>query len=290
MSIFYYEEHAGCSNYLSDLHIGFKYIEVEEGTIFNVQDKQEKHIFFFLEGRAKVRYNEFKDKLFSKGDMIFLPKSADCYGESITKCTFIVLVYGNPIDLCDKVRFNSMINYAKEIKYEFNSLPIRDQLTQFLTLLRVYLQDGVNCRHLHEIKQKELFILFRAYYSKEELAQFFFPMIGKSMDFRSKVMANYLNIKTAKEFSTFCGYSESRFSELFIEEFNMPPYQWMQKQKSKHIIQRLTQTHIPLKDIADEFYFSCPSHFNKYCKTQYGDTAAQVRRKLNTEDQSTEVK
>lgn len=286
MSIFYYNEHAECPNYMSDVRVGFKYIEVDEGSIFNIEDKQDKHIFFFLTGNAKVRYNEFSDRLFGAGEMIFLPKSADCYGVAITKCTFIVLVYDNPMKLCNKVGLNSIISCAKDVKYEFRSLPIRAELMQFLNLLRVYLLDGISCRHLHEMKQKELFILFRGYYRKEELAQFFFPMIGKSMDFRSTVMTHYINVKTVKELSQFCGYSKSRFHDLFIEEFGQPPYQWMQKQKSKHIIGRLSQTQIPLKDIADEFNFSCPSHFNKYCKAQYGNTAARVRQNLNAEKET----
>lgn len=285
MSIFYYEEHVGCSNYLSDVRVGFKYFEVEKGTAFSVEDKQDKHIFFFLEGSAEVRYNEFKNKLFGAGEMIFLPKSADCYGVAITKCSFIVLVYDNPVKLCDKTWLNLIINSAKGVEYEFRSLPVRTELMQYLSLLRVYLLDGVNCRHLHEMKQRELFILFRGYYRKEELAQFFFPMIGKSMDFRSTVMAHYMNVRTVKEFATFCGYSESRFHDLFFEEFGQPPYQWMQKQKSKHILGRLSQVNIPLKDIADEFNFSCPSHFNKYCKAQYGETAARVRMDLTVENQ-----
>lgn len=290
MSIFYYNEHTECPNYMSDIRIGFKHIEVDEGTRFSVEDKQDKHIFFFLEGSATVRYNEFSNKLFGKGEMIFLPKSADCYGVAITRCAFIVLVYDNPVKLCDKAGFNSILSYAKDVKYEFQSLPIRAELMQFLSLLQVYLLDGLNCLHLREMKQKELFLLFRGYYHKEELAQFFFPMLGESMDFRSIVMGQYMNVKTVKELATFCGYSESRFHDLFVEEFGQSPYQWMQKQKSKHIIGRLSQSYIPLKDIADEFNFSCPSHFNKYCKAQYGDTAARVRHNLNNENQIIEAK
>lgn len=98
-------------------------------------------------------------------------------------------------------------------------------------------------------------------------------------------MAHYLTVRTAKELAAICMYSESHFGALFLEEFGESPYQWMQKQKSKHIVGRLSDQNIPIKDIVDEFKFSCPSHFNKYCIKQFGETPVQVRQKLMAENQ-----
>lgn len=287
MSILYYEEHIECSNYLSEVRLGFKYVEVEKGTIFNVDDKKEKHLFFFMEGEALVRYNEFPNKKFGQGEMIFLPKSADCHGEALTACKFLLLIYDAPVRLCDKVGLESIIRYSKNVKYEFKSLPVRPVLESFLTLLRTYLQMGINCRHLHEMKQKELFILLRGFYSKEELAQFFFPMLGKSLDFRSSVMANYPFARTAKDLAAMSGYSENHFSKLFEKEFADTPYQWMQKQKAKHIMGKLMQDNISIKDIVFEYNFTCPSHFSKYCKQHFGATPTEIRERLSAENEQT---
>ena len=46
----------------------------------------------------------------------------------------------------------------------------------------------MNCKHLHEIKSMELFLLFRGFYRKEELAYLFHPIVGKSLDFRSLIL------------------------------------------------------------------------------------------------------
>lgn len=280
MSIFYYEEHAACSQYLTDVRLGFKYIEVDAGTVFSVDEKRDKHLFFILEGSVKVAYNEFPNKIFSDGEMFFLPKSADCRGEALTKCSFITHIYDAPVRLCDKVAMNSIISSASQVTYEFKSLPICQTLNAYLLLLKSYLNEGINCRHLHEIKQKELFLIFRTHYSKEDLAQLFFPMLGKSLDFRSKVMTHYADAKTVHDLAAFCSYSEGHFHELFIAEFGEPPYKWMQKQKAKHIIGRLAQPDVSIKEIADEFSFSSQSHFNRYCKTQFGEPAAKVRQNL----------
>lgn len=280
MEIFYLEQHTSCPEYLSEIHLGFKSIEVEKDTVFSTKDKKEKHLFFILEGSAKVRYNEFPERVFKAGEMFFLPKSADCWGIALTKCSFIVHIYDSPVQLCDKVTLNSIISCSSQIQYDFQSLSIRSTLNSYLLLLKEYLIGGINCRHLHEIKQKELFLILQTHYRKEELAQLFFPMLGKSLDFRGKVMAHYLEAKTAKELASLCCYSEGYFNEIFIAEFGETPYKWMQKQKSKHIIWHLAQTSTSLKEIANEFNFSSQSHFNKYCKSQYGGTAAQVRTKL----------
>lgn len=280
MSIFYLTEHTSCSEYLSPVRLGFRYMEFDEGIGFNIVDKKEKHLFFIMEGEIKIRYNEFKYKEFKAGDMVFLPKSADVHGEAINKCSFIVLIYDAPVKLCDKVTLNSIVASKQDVQYEFRSLPMCQTLNSYLALLKTYLSEGINCRHLHEIKQKELFLILRTHYSKDDLAQFFYPMLGDSLDFRSKVMAYYPEARTAKELAGLCLYSEGHFSELFIAEFSETPYKWMQKQKAKHIIGRMANSDVSLKELADEFNFTSPSHFNSYCKTHFGDSPARVRRKL----------
>lgn len=282
MNVFYNEKHTACSEYSTDINLGFKYIEIKEGTIFNVDDKKNKHLFFFLEGSVKVRYNEFTDTVFSAGEMIFIPKSADYRGEAVSKCSFIVHAYDAPVKLCDRVGLNSIISYAEHLKYEFAGLPIHDILHNYLLLLKSYLTEGINCKHMDEIKQKELFLILRSFYKKEKLAQLFYPMLGKSLDFRSMVMTHYTEAKTASELAGFCHYSEGHFNELFVAEFGETPYKWMQKQKAKHIIGYLAQPEISLKEISDEFNFTSQNHFNKYCKTQFGESALQIRRKLQS--------
>lgn len=279
MEILYLNEHTDCANYVTEVHSGFKYVEMKQDEDFNIRDKQEKHIFFILRGRMKVRYNEFDYTEFGAAEMFFIPKSSDCHGVALTGCSFIVHIYSNNVRLCDATTLQSMVKYSKRVDYEFASLPINQTLVLYLKLLRTYLQAGASCRHLHEIKQRELFILYRLCYKKEDLAQFFFPILGKSMDFRDKIMTHYPSVKTVGELAAACGYSVVRFRELFREEFGQPPYQWMQKQMSNHIKGRLTQTQIPIKEIADEFHFSCPSHFCKYCKSQYGETPGRIREK-----------
>ena len=90
-------------------------------------------------------------------------------------------------------------------------------------------------------------------------------------------MANYPQARTAKELAAMNGYSLNHFIELFEKEFGDTPYQWMQKQKAKHILGRLLNENVSIKDIVFEFKFSCPSHFNKYCKQYFRATPSEIR-------------
>ena len=60
----------------------------------------------------------------------------------------------------------------------FEPLSVRAPLDTFLHLLESYLQAGVNCKHLHELKERELFIIFRTAYTKSEIIQLLYPIMG----------------------------------------------------------------------------------------------------------------
>lgn len=45
---------------------------------------------------------------------------------------------------------------------------------EFLESVKQYLDDGVVCPYMYIAKQKELSMIFRAYYPAEELVPFFF--------------------------------------------------------------------------------------------------------------------
>lgn len=290
MSILHCPQNSTCSHCLVDNHYDFKHVEFEAGTIFHIAQIESKHIIFFIEGTAKVSCNEFFDREFSAHEMIFIPKSADFQGEATSKCSIIIHTYNAAIRLCDRFENEAFIRYAKSLKYDFKGLTICDTINSFLELLKKYLTDGVNCQYLNELKHKELFLLLVSHHNRDELAQLFWPMIGKSLDLRNKVMEHYKLSQTAAELAARCNYSAGHFNELFFSEFGQSPYKWMQKQKAKHIKWRLAQTDMSIKEIAQEFNFSSQSHFYKYCMAQFGESATQLKARLKSNNQTVNLK
>ena len=69
----------------------------------------------------------------------------------------------------------------------------------FLHLLESYLQAGVNCKHLHELKERELFIIFRTAYTKSEIIQLLYPIMGIEIDFKAAVLKHKDRVRSKQE-------------------------------------------------------------------------------------------
>ena len=120
-------------------------------------------------------------------------------------------------------------------------------------------------------------LVFKHFYTQEEIAQIFYMSLGNSPLFVEKILGNYSKVKTSKELAHLLGYSMRQFEKLFKENFDETPYKWMQDRKVKQILQKLMDPDIPLKQIMYDFKFSTSSHFNFYCKKHLGGTPIQVR-------------
>jgi AraC-like DNA-binding protein len=157
------------------------------------------------------------------------------------------------------------------------TLNIVPPLSQFLSFLVFCLNEGASCKHFHELKHKELFFILRFFYTKQEMANLFSPIISSDLNFKSIVLSNYTNVNSIKELAQICNHSISTFNRLFKKNFDENPYTWMQNQKLKYIIGKLSDKNIPLAQIIDEFGFSSPGHFTTFCKKHLNMTPSQYR-------------
>lgn len=282
--LFYYEEHISCNHYISDIRVGFKYMELKAGTELVNEESSINYLVFILEGRIEIHYNQHSDNFFHAGELFLIPYLSIMSGKALTDVSLIVCHFMKPPNLCDKTELQSLSSLCADSVFSFQSLDIRPIMNNFLILLKSYLQDGASCMHLHEIKHKEMFLLFRFYYSKEELANLFHPIIGQSFDFREKVILSYNRHSKVQQLADYCGYSMTTFTEKFKAEFNSSPLEWIQKQKAPYIQSMIADISVPIKEIVDEFQFTSQTHLNTYCKKFFGLTAVQLRAKLISEN------
>jgi AraC-like DNA-binding protein len=280
--VFYLEEHTSCRHYISDAQVSFKYLEVEPGSNFLEKSNAFNHLVFLLDGEMLVTSDVAVSQHIFAGEMFLVPYFSILPSKVLKKGSVILFTFVKPTNLCTKMDFESLAPLCKDLAYRFKSFVIHPVLSEFLSLLSHYLQDGVMCQHLHELKHKELFILMRLYYTRKDLAELFHPIIGKTLDFKSLVMQNYFTVTKVQELAEICGFSKPTFAKKFKDEFGINPYEWMQKQKSDHIKSRLADISLPIKEIVDEFQFVSQAHMNTYCKKFFGTTAAKLRRDLIT--------
>ena len=276
MSVFYIDEHLSCSSYISDYNIGFKNCQIKQGEFVVPANKEYHCLFFLINGSIKLFYGSNTYNL-KKDTIWFIPMSSDYKIVANTDSTIILNYFNKPVDLCEKTALESLSVLLDQEPLNF-TLRIYKPMKRFLSTMAFYMNEGVYCKHFHEIKQKEMFHLLRYFYTKREVAGLFAPIISKNIDFKNMVLANYLQANSIKELAQMCNYSLSSFNRIFKRNFQDNPYIWLQNQKVKYIVGKLSDKNIPLGQIIDEFHFSSPSHFTIFCKKHLNLTPSQFRK------------
>ena len=194
----YAGEHRSCLNYRMPQDAAIKLLHYPEG-MRQIVDTDESLIIFVLEGEVKVSADGHNDVLHRAGYISLQPRNSSSYIQVQQPCTFISFHSPHDITLCDRFSVQSLPRYIPEgFHYQFTLLPIRQRLAEYATGLRHCLEDGLGCVHFLEMKMQELFILLRAYYNREELANKQAEQIASALAFDKN---------TSKQFiDTYCRY------------------------------------------------------------------------------------
>lgn len=274
--LLYLNEHLSCNHYVSDYRCSFRYYETEEDTTVESRRTDYNQLVFLMEGHAAVRCEEFGKRTFRGGDIFFLLRNAEASVRIRKNSRLIVCTFDVPNNPCDKLALESYCELRADEKGTCSQVSIRPQMRQFLDLLACYLRNGIDCEHLHEIKQKEMFLIFKWFYTKKELGRLFRAMAGKSSGFKTSVIENYGKAANVDALARWCGMSRSSFDVQFKEVFGMPPGQWMLKQKAKHVLHALSFPDAVLSEVTDRFGFNSPSQFTRFCRRQFRRTPTEI--------------
>lgn len=82
---------------------------------------------------------------------------------------------------------------------QFPQLAVCEELVAFYSDLSHNLDEGLNCLHFHRLKQEELCILLRGYYSLEDLYILLKSVIGSSDNFKDFVLENYQHVNDVSD-------------------------------------------------------------------------------------------
>lgn len=266
--IFRCDQKVSCHGYKNDGLVNFKLVESGGDDLLREIPAEGIRWGFVLSG-SLIILSKGKQTILTQGEM-FLLCSDDYELQKVSDFKMIFFVSDRPTEYCTQ-----MLAELPEQKMEEESsvmkMEIRDILVDFLNLLILYLKDGLNCRYLFEEKQEELFIILKSCYCEEELAWFLHPLtIRKNKDLKKFIIENCHRAKNVHELATICGYSMGGFKRVFKEIFNEPVYRWMLQQKADMLRISLAEKNVNLKVIIDEFGFSSPAHFTKFCKQWLG--------------------
>lgn len=280
MSLFYKQEHTTCYNYQLQPEATFKVLQFTKRQDSHLIEVEHSVIVFLLEGEALITCNNYKDQIQKAGEMVLLPRNSSCYVTVLEDSTILSCSFVQNIDFCNRFSFEHLSNFLPDkYVYKFEKLPVREALNVFFTLLKCCLDDGLSCVHYHELKQKELFLMLRAYYTKEELATFFYPLLGKDMGFKDYVMANYLSIKDIPDFARQMNLGVDTFKRRFKEAFGEPAHKWISQRKSELIYRDLVVSEKTFTEIATEYGFSSQAYLSTFCKKYFDKSPQELRDK-----------
>jgi AraC-like DNA-binding protein len=281
-NLFYIEEHVSCQRYKSDFQTGFKCSTIKEGAILERLDASYNHLLFLKEGALRIHREEYATRRISEEECILIPKGAKISCEALEESLLLVMSFDVLQHVCDKVMLHSYQAMSDQIEYNFTPTPIRYPLTSFVDLLIAYLKGGIDCEHLHEIKEKEFFLVLRRCYSKEEILHLLYPIIGLS-DFKGFILQNYLKVESVTDLVDKAGMKRTAFDIKFREAFGTSTRQWMLSQIARHIRYKAMDPNITIRDLMTEFKFHSATHFCRFCKQQFGCTPGELLKKSRSE-------
>lgn len=262
------------------LHAGFDLFKKPEEMILTKSYLYNNMIIFILGGSLKI-YSAHKEmQSIEEQYMVFL-KMYEKYTYVIAPYSKILVFTFDSLAIDELLCFRAQYDLLPEPNFECIELKIIEPLFTFLKLLTQYQEMDYLDYTLYMSKRYELFYLLKSIYSRDELGRFFYLLITHPSEFEKQVSANYMKVKNVKELATLLGYGINSFRVKFKETFGMPAYQWLLNEKAKRILKCLTTKGDEFRDIIDEFGFSSHSHFYKFCKTQFGFTPEELKKKLN---------
>lgn len=280
MAFFYKNEHISCINYAEGFNKIFLLKEIPEGHVVERQYLDTTFLVFMLEGDVEIRYEV--DKYFYPlvGYIFFLPKNQQITAYARKATTLLLCSFASDLKLCSRFSIQQLSRYViGDISQEPYCLKLDERIQGFLPLLVSSLREGLGCVHYHQIKRDELFLYLRAGYTKEELALFFYPILGKDMEFKDFVLMNSRSIFDVKDFAIRANMSLSTFNRRFKETFNATAKTWLLLRKQEFVRSDVTLSNLPFSEIAEKYQFSSTSYLITFCKKYFGKTPNELRKK-----------
>lgn len=275
----YIEEHHQCVSFRDENRSVFVFKEYAKGENLKEHSVRSNLVILLIEGKCRISSKEFKDLPFKAGEMIAIPEYFP-YEISVKEdCKLLFLHFDAPACNCSKLILNSYKRLIDDETFEVCPTAINTPLNEFIDLLEYYLSAGASCAHLYEIKKEEFFLILRLFYTKEELASFFYPILKYTSTFRRFVLDNYKKVNSVAEMIDASNMSKTVFYEKFKKTFGVSAKQWLLARQKQQILNMATDPEVSAKDIMVSFNFSSLEHLNSFCKRQFGLTPKELIKK-----------
>lgn len=93
-----------------------------------------------------------------------------------------------------------------------------------------------------------------------------------------KITKHCMKAKNTGHLADLCGYSLSTFRRLFREEFRTTPHEWLKELRKDKVKKLLTQTDLPLWEVAEVCGFVSQSYLTEFCQMNFGASPGEIRK------------
>lgn len=279
MTLLCKNEHISCTNYAEEFNKVFTLMEIPEGHTVERRFLNTTFLVILLQGDIEIRYEI--DKYFTPqlGYMFLLPKNKQITTFARKATTLLLCSFTNDLKLYSRFSIQQLSHFISESTCQNPyCLKLDIRLQSFFSLLVDCLKEGLGCIHYHQIKRDELFLYLRAGYTKEELALFFYPVLGQNLEFKDFVLMNSRKIFDVKDFALQANMSQSTFNRRFKETFNETAKNWLLLRKQEFVKRDIALSNLSFSEIAEKYKFSSTSYLDTFCKKYFGKTPKEIRK------------
>jgi AraC-like DNA-binding protein len=260
---------------------GFKFFEMKKGEEVQSFSTEKNVLLIVKAGKIRINCNEFHDRIMGKDGIVIIPRHAKISGIHLEDSEILVFLFDIPHTDCDKLLFTELAAICKTMTYDFNMIEVRSPMGAFIDFVTYCLRNGMFCSHLHYSLESILFFQLRGFYTKEELAALFYPILSRDLDFRDFVLSNYSKVQNVNQLIELSNMGRSKFFNFFKANFDCTAYQFLTRRKNESILEALARPGITVKDLVNQFKFDSASHFTHYVIKNFNCTPKELIEKYN---------
>lgn len=250
-------------------------------------------IIFILDGTVKYSIPESREVTLHAGSFIFFPSTTLITWEVLDKTTVLMFRIGGMVGKlpeCHTFRFQRFKENTPppadpaslSPAYREGSLyplVMNERLAYFIEGVKLTERDGLKCSNYAQFLIGQMLTLIQVYYPREEYIRFYSAIASPNVAFADHVYENWLNCRSAGELANALNMTLPQLRLNFLKVFHEAPGAWLQNRRKEYIYYDICSSHKSASQIASEHDFSL-SNFNRYCRMNYGHTAAEIREGL----------
>ncbi|MBK5719713.1 helix-turn-helix transcriptional regulator [Dysgonomonas sp. Marseille-P4677] len=283
MKLLYSEEHLRCIHYDQGKNPVIEVVSIEKNESWENLPLGNK-LIFLLSGEISFSYGQFINYKVGEKNIIYLPTGFKFSCNAFENSTLFVMSIQGHKNFCEDYLFKdlekknySVPDYSSLAEVKPAILEINEALEKYIDTLLLYVNAGAKCKSFYMIKIKELFHIFRWFYPKDSLKEFFRYSLKGGSEFGSYIMDNWQKYASVGELAEAMNYTVSGFEKRFKRVFGVSPYKWMLNQKAERIFHQIRMTDLTFKQISANFGFTSLSRFNDFCKSNFGNPPGNIR-------------